>query len=154
MIKDQFFRFYRVILSFGHIFWGLNLMFLSEILQNVMGKIEEFTPAKFQQDLWVELGYYPGSPLEILFRIFGLTLVVLGVILAWRMSKNQKEPAIWMKPLAFILLIDLAIYITVLWQGIKINVLHNAPMLIVMVIATFLWIHLSKSKSVESNDEE
>ncbi len=146
MLKEQLFLFFRVALNFGHIFWGINILMMTEILENAMSKIAEFTPVEFQNQMFKEMGYVPGSDIETWFRLWGVTIIVLAVINSMKMSKNLKQPKMWLPSLWALLLIDILFYITVLWQGIQVNVLHNGPIFIALIIGTLIWVYRRRKK--------
>lgn len=138
-LKNQWILFVKVLWVFGHFYFGVNVTFLSEILASSMRQIAEFTPPLLQAQLYQEMGYAPGGPLELPFRILGAVLMALALYNTWLVAKYPQQIKRWRKPALIQGIVMIHLYAFILIEEIQVNVLHNSLFLAIFNIIIFSW---------------
>lgn len=123
-LKDQFKIFLKVLLAFGQVYYAINILFMTEIVQGSLEKLNGHTPALVQDKMLESMGYIPGSGLELVFRISGFVLLVISLYLCWVVTRHPWPQ--W-KLISSMSLVSLLIFYGIAqYCGVEIYIVHNA----------------------------
>lgn len=138
MLKDQIKLFMKVALGFGHVYFAINVIFLSEIIQVSIQQIAEFTPDHVVDDFYQQINYGPGHSNEWVMRVSGVILMLSSLHLNWVMYRQSIDK--WGNLLLINSILLSLFFIWIMISGVKMNVLMNSILLAIINLGLYYWI--------------